>query len=125
VKDATARRFVRRVGAENVDRLFALRAADIAGSGLPKRDDSNERYEQRVREVSAQRPPLAVTDLAIGGSDVIAALIERGVLPAGSRGGPQVGVMLQALLERVMDDPSVNDPATLLGIVAELNPGKA
>jgi hypothetical protein len=75
-----------------------------------------------VREISAQRPPLAVTDLAIDGGDVIAALIERGVLPAGSRGGPQVGAILQALLERVMDDPSINERGALLELVAEVSP---
>ena len=33
-QDKTLRRFVRRVGVENVERLFALRWADIGGSGL-------------------------------------------------------------------------------------------
>ncbi len=119
-KDATIRRFVRRVGPENLDRLFALRAADIAGSGLPKRDDANERYEERVRAVTAQRPPLGVTDLAIGGDDVVAALVARGVLAPGTRGGPEVGRILRELLDRVTDDPSVNEPAALLAIVDEL-----
>jgi tRNA nucleotidyltransferase (CCA-adding enzyme) len=119
-KDATIRRFVRRVGPENLDRLFALRAADIAGSGLPKRDDANERFEERVRAVTAQRPPLGVADLAIGGEDVIAELVARGVLASGSRGGPQVGRILRELLDRVTDDPAVNDRAALLALVGEL-----
>jgi tRNA nucleotidyltransferase (CCA-adding enzyme) len=119
-KDATIRRFVRRVGPENLDRLFALRAADIAGSGLPKRDDANERYEERVRAVTAQRPPLGVTDLALGGGDVVAALVARGVLAPGSRGGPEVGRILRELLDRVTEDPSVNERPALLAIVDEL-----
>ncbi|MGH7729385.1 MAG: CCA tRNA nucleotidyltransferase, partial [Vulcanimicrobiaceae bacterium] len=40
--DAALRRFIRRVGRERLGRQFALRAADVVGSGLPKRDDRNE-----------------------------------------------------------------------------------
>ena len=36
-KDGTLRRFIRKVGVELLPRQFALRHADIAGSGLPKR----------------------------------------------------------------------------------------
>jgi hypothetical protein len=33
---------------------------------------------------------------------------------AGFRPGRQIGVVLEALLERVLDDPSENEPARLL-----------
>jgi hypothetical protein len=105
--DKTLRRFIRRVGPENVERQFALRAADIAGSGLPKRGEENELFQKRVRAVLADKPPLSVKDLSIGGADVIAVLQREGVLPAGSRGGPQVGRVLQRVLERVLDDPGL------------------
>ncbi|MGH7707253.1 MAG: CCA tRNA nucleotidyltransferase [Vulcanimicrobiaceae bacterium] len=117
--DATIRRFVRRVGPEYLDRQFALRAADVAGSGLPKRDDGNERFQDRVRQILAQRPPFSVRDLAIGGSEVLAALIAAGRLPIGSRGGPQVGRILRELFERVTDDPALNEHARLLDLVKE------
>jgi hypothetical protein len=70
--------------------------------------------------VTAQRPPLGVADLAIGGEDVIAELVARGVLKSGSRGGPEVGRILRELLDRVTDDPAVNDRAALLALVDEL-----
>ncbi len=60
-QDRTLRRFIRRIGPAHLDRLFALRWADIAGSGLPKRDDSNERFEARVAAVLAERPAFGVT----------------------------------------------------------------
>jgi tRNA nucleotidyltransferase (CCA-adding enzyme) len=117
---ASIRRFVRRIGPENLDRLFALRAADIAGSGLPKRDGRNEEFEAAVHTVLEARPPLAVTDLAISGDDAVAELIAAGVLPAGSRGGPEVGRVLRRILERVTDDTSLNDRGTLLPMIREL-----
>jgi hypothetical protein len=103
--DKTLRRFIRRVGPQNVERQFALRAADIAGSGLPKRGRENELFQARVRAVLAAKPPLSVKDLLVGGADVISILQREGVLPAGSRGGPEVGRVLQRVLERVLDDP--------------------
>ncbi len=36
LSDAAVRRFIRRVGVDRVERLFAVRQADVAGSGLPK-----------------------------------------------------------------------------------------
>jgi putative nucleotidyltransferase with HDIG domain len=104
---ATLRRFIRRVGVDNLEWQFALREADVAGSGLPKRGDHNERFAERVRAILAEKPPLAVTDLAVTGSDVIAALIAAGKLPPGSRGGPAVGSVLRAVLEKLLDDPNL------------------
>jgi len=113
----TLRRFIRRVGADLLERQFALRGADVVGSGLPKRGDDNERFEERVRAVLAERPALSVRDLAVDGNDVIAALQAAG-LTAGSRGGREVGVVLKALLERVTDDPAANERTRLLNLLS-------
>jgi tRNA nucleotidyltransferase (CCA-adding enzyme) len=115
----TLRRFIRRIGPENVVRQFALRAADIVGSGLPKRGDVNERFQERVRATLATRPPLSVKDLALSGEEVLAALIAAGHLPRGSRGGPEVGAILRGLLERVVDDPGLNERERLLAALDE------
>jgi len=117
---ATIRRFVRRVGAENLDRQFALRAADVIGSGLPKRGEHNEHFQRRVAEIVAERPALSVRDLAIGGEEVVAEAIRAFRLPTGSRGGPLVGELLQRLLEQVTDDPARNERAQLLAAVREM-----
>jgi putative nucleotidyltransferase with HDIG domain len=107
-KDGALRRFIRRVGADQLERQFALRHADIAGSGLPKRGDENERFEARVRELLERKPALSEKDLALGGAEVIEELVAAGQLPSGSRGGPLVGVHLRRLLEAVYDDPELN-----------------
>jgi putative nucleotidyltransferase with HDIG domain len=103
------RRFINRIGPAHLERLFALRHADIIGSGLPKRSQENERFEARVAAVLEEKPPLTVRDLAISGGDVIAILIERGAAPADFRGDARVGATLAALFEEVVDDPTRNE----------------
>jgi putative nucleotidyltransferase with HDIG domain len=117
-QDRTLRRFIRRIGPGNLDRLFALRWADIAGSGLPKRDDSNERFETRIAAVLAERPAFSVADLVLSGSDVIAIFERKGIAEPGFRGDARVGEVLRALFEEVTDDPSRNE-AGLLAARAE------
>ena len=116
----TVRRFIRRIGADLLERQFALRAADIIGSGLPKRGPENERFQALVHSIVAERPALSVRDLAIDGRDVIEALVRAGRLPAGSRGGPVVGALLGQLLEQVTDDPSCNVRGRLLESLEKL-----
>jgi len=112
-QDKTLRRFVRRIGPEHLPRLFALRWADIDGSGLPKRDDSNERFEARIAAVLAEGPAFSVRDLALSGSDVIGMFERKGLAASGFRGDRRVGEVLQALFEEVTDDPSRNEPGLL------------
>jgi tRNA nucleotidyltransferase (CCA-adding enzyme) len=102
------RRFIRRVGPHHLARQFALRAADIRGSGLPKRDDTNERFEASVNAVLAEHPPQSVADLAIGGEAIIAEFVRQGKAKEGFRGDQRVGGVLATLLEYVTDDPTRN-----------------
>ena len=120
VQPRTIRRFVNRIGVAHLDRLFALRHADVIGSGLPKRSDENERFEARVAEIVAERPPFTVRDLALDGGDVIGLLVERGRAPAGFRGDERVGAILRALFEDVVDEPARNERDPLLRRAAQL-----
>jgi tRNA nucleotidyltransferase (CCA-adding enzyme) len=112
--DATVRRFVQRVGAGLLPDLFALREGDVIGRGRGE-DPETELRELRVRteRVLSEKQALAIGDLAIGGNDVMAAL--------GVRGGKIIGDTLKALLERVVEDPALNQRDRLL----ELIPGIA
>lgn len=104
--DAGVRRFIQRVGVAAIDDLFALREADNLGSGVPV--DAHELGDLRTR-VEAELAASVVLDrsrLAVRGDDLMA---ELGV-PA----GPHLGRILDALLERVIAEPTVNDRATLL-----------
>jgi tRNA nucleotidyltransferase (CCA-adding enzyme) len=119
LSDAALRRFIRRVRPDNIERLFALRHADIGGSGLPKRDESNERFEARVRAELAKRPAFAIADLSVNGGDVIAALVRRGQAPPGFAGDERVGAALRWLFEQVTDEPERNEPTLLLQILEQ------
>jgi len=112
--DGTVRRFVRRVGGhEALDDLFALRAGDVVGRGFGE-DPETELGElrERVASVAAEDAALKVTDLAIGGADVMRIL---GIPPS-----REIGEILEKLLERVIDDPSLNTPEALEPLVLEI-----
>jgi tRNA nucleotidyltransferase (CCA-adding enzyme) len=119
ISDAGIRRFIRRVGPQNIERLFALRQADIRGSGLPKRDGSNEAFEARVRAELDRKPAFSVRELAIGGDDVTAALVRRGDAPSGFTGDERVGAALRWLFEQVTDEPERNERTLLLAILEQ------
>ncbi len=119
LSEPALRRFIRRVGADRLERQFALRHADIVGSGLPKRDDSNERFEARVRAELAKKPPLSVRDLAIGGAEVVEAMRARGLVNAAFRGDKRVGAALSHLLEKVTEEPGHNERDSLLALLEE------
>jgi len=112
--DGTIRRFVRRVGGrEGLDDLFALREGDVKGRGFG--EDPNEELgelQRRIAVVADADAALKVTDLAIDGKDLMRIL---GIAP-----GREIGVILERLLERVLDDQSLNKRETLEAMLPEL-----
>jgi tRNA nucleotidyltransferase (CCA-adding enzyme) len=111
--DGTVRRFVNRVQAERISLLFALREADIVSRGRGEDPECETReLRARIARVAAQDAVLRVKDLAVDGADVMRVL---GVAP-----GPQVGRVLNRLLERVLDDPALNQKQTLERLIPEL-----
>jgi tRNA nucleotidyltransferase (CCA-adding enzyme) len=113
--DATVRRFMRRVGLEHLNALFALRDADdlAHGTGFTSRPDLDA-LEARIEGIRARSEALQVEDLALDGRDVMEAL---GLMP-----GPRVGRVLRRLLERVLEEPGLNERSRLLDICRELAP---
>ncbi len=63
-----------------------------------------------VRATRQQRHPVARRDLAVRGDDLLALGLQ----------GPEVGRVLDALLERVLDDPALNERGALLAVAREL-----
>lgn len=119
LSDVAIRRFIRRIGVQHLDRQFALRAADIAGSGLPKRDDSNERFQTRVYAEVARKPAFSIKDLQIDGEQVIATMVRMGLRDRGFKGDRRVGEALQHLFEQVTEQPERNQPATLRALLEQ------
>jgi tRNA nucleotidyltransferase (CCA-adding enzyme) len=112
--DGTVRRFVRRVGGtEALDDLFALRAGDVVGRGFGENPEAEiGELRSRVAAVAAADAVMKVGDLAIDGGDVMRIL---GVPPSRI-----VGEVLEKLLERVMDDPTLNEREKLEALVLEI-----
>lgn len=105
--DAAVRRFVSRVGLDSVGDLLKLREADTYGK-TGKRSVAGRSLERRIEEVLSGDHALNVRDLAVNGHDLHA----EGGIPR----GPEMGVVLQFLLETVLDDPSLNERRRLLEI---------
>lgn len=109
--DAAVRRFLVRVGPERVDDLLALRLADSeAIRGEPVDVRPLGRFAERIREQIDLSRALSIRDLAVNGHDLMEAGIPR---------GPELGVVLNALLEAVLDDPSLNTRERLLEIAGK------
>jgi tRNA nucleotidyltransferase (CCA-adding enzyme) len=110
--DAAVRRFIRKVGLDNIRLLFALRKADNIGSGARQpRMVKLDQLWRRVEAELARQNAFSLRDLAIDGHDVMR---ELALTP-----GPEVGKVLNWLFERVMDDPELNDRDRLLALMRE------
>lgn len=101
--EVSVRRWMSRVGPA-VDDLLAIALAEGWGGELA----------EGVRRVRSSGAPLAVSDLAVDGRD----LMEAGVPQ-----GPEVGRILRRLLDRVLEDPSLNRREALLELVREESAG--
>lgn len=104
--DAAVRRFIQRVGEENIDDLFKLRMADAQSNpSTAFKPDEITILQRRISEVRREDMALKVTDLDITGEDLMNIGIEK---------GPRIGEILKELLEMVLDDPILNNKEKLL-----------
>ncbi len=108
--DSAIRRYISRVGVENIGEMFALRMADARSRGDTTMDEEIERVRKRIDEIIESDAAFKRTDLAVDGKDVMDAL--------GLEEGSGVGRILGDLLEMVLEDPSLNTREKLLGIIA-------
>ena len=112
--EAGVRRAVNRIGEDIFPMIFTVRRADIAAQSDYMREEKLAKVahiEKLYREILARRDAVTVKDLAISGNDLIA----EGMPP-----GRQIGETLSALLERVLDDPSLNTKEILPKLYKEV-----
>jgi tRNA nucleotidyltransferase (CCA-adding enzyme) len=114
VPDVALRRCAAVTGRTRVAPLARLASAVWAGARAtggagPAPERVRSIYRRLVR--IAYRDPIEIGDLAVDGDD-----LRRAGIPA----GPVLGKILHALLERVIADPSLNAPDTLLALAAEI-----
>ena len=104
--DASIRRFIRRVGVENIQDMIDLRIGDRLGSGTTTAESWRLKlFRKRIEEQLAPAP-FSIQDLAIDGRDIMA---ELKIKP-----GPKIGEILQKLFEEVDEDLSKNTRDFLL-----------
>lgn len=110
--DGAIRRFIARVGADNLDDLFALREADATSRGNREVEESIKRTRARIEKILKAEAALKRKDLAIDGADVIHLL---GIEP-----GREVGDILQKLLDMVIENPALNTKEKLFDLVKKM-----
>ncbi len=107
--DRAVRRFIFRVGEENIDDLFLLRRADRIGTGMKKGFEDLEELKSRIDEEIKKATIPDVNSIAINGYD----LINLGLK------GKEIGDTKKYLLEKIMENPSLNEKEKLLKIIRE------
>ena len=102
--DSALRRFIKRVGKENLADILDLRIGDRLGGGARETSWRLKLFIKRLEEV--QKQPFTVADLKVDGNDVMKIL---GIGP-----GPMVGKILDALFAEVVEDGKKNNREYLL-----------
>ena len=109
---SAVRRLIRNVGKERVWDLMSVRVADRIGMGRPKEKPYRLRkYHSMIEE--AMRDPVSVGMLEMSGKDIMEI--------TGFKPSPQIGWILHALLEDVLDNPKNNNKKYLTKKTKELS----
>ena len=105
------RRWLNRLGSEAFFQLLEVKRVDNMGQAPEKVRDRLAELDMiraKAERILAERQCLTLKDLAVNGRDVIAAGIEP---------GPEVGRVLEKLLERVLSEDIPNERKILLKLV--------
>jgi len=107
------RRWISRIGLENLEKLLALQQADTGSKGIRKDEELAHfvALRQILDEILAENACLRIQDLAINGHDLMALGYH----------GPAIGKTLQALLDQVLDEQVENTRDSLLAALGTLN----
>jgi poly(A) polymerase/tRNA nucleotidyltransferase (CCA-adding enzyme) len=112
VTPAGVRRFIVRVGPENIDDLLKVREADRIGSGVEKAVSYRLRHFLFMIE-KVKHDPITPKMLALNGDEIMELF---NLVP-----GPRIGWILNSLLEEVLDDPKKNIKEKLKKRAEEFN----
>ena len=99
--DSAVRRFINRIGTENINSLFFLRVCDISATvGHKPVPDNLLAFSERINAELDKENALTIKDLRINGNR----LRELGIKP-----GPAMGEILKRLLDEVIETPEKNN----------------
>lgn len=115
--DSAVRRFIIRIGLDNLDNLIHLRLADIHGMhnvavvpGSPSWNNLVE-LKDRIAKLISENSALSLKDLKVNGNDLMNSGIPKGKL---------IGNILSELFETVTDSPSMNDHDKLIELAKNI-----
>lgn len=106
------RRRLNKFGKTTLWNLIEVNRADLSAQNPEKTGpelDKLRTIEETLEDLLRERPAVQVSDLEVGGKD----LIDLGVPP-----GPEVGRLLEAVLQKVMAEELPNDRVQLLEYIA-------
>jgi len=111
VTEAGVRRFLNRIGPENVDDFIKLREADRIGSGVPKAVPYKLRHLLFMID-KVKRDPISPKMLKVNGENVMRILK---IVP-----GPKIGRILSILLDEIIEEPMKNEKENLESEIQKL-----
>ena len=113
ITDSAVRRFIRKVGVDNVQDMMDLRVGDRLGGGTQTAESWRLKlFRKRVEEQLAPAP-FSINDLAIDGNDIMQEL--------NTKPSRKIGEILQKLFEEVDEDLEKNTKEYLLKRLKEIN----
>ncbi|MDO8621560.1 MAG: CCA tRNA nucleotidyltransferase [Candidatus Levybacteria bacterium] len=112
ITDSAVRRFIRRIGVENVKDMMDLRIGDRLGGGTQTAESWRLKLFKKRVEEQLKPKPFSINDLAVDGNDIMK---ELNIKP-----GPKIGEILQKLFEEVDEDLSKNNKEYLLKRMHEI-----
>ena len=115
IKLRTFRRGLSKMGADLFEDYICLKRADILGQSTYMRQEKLDRLDvlrDYYTQIIEENQCLSLKDLAVTGKDLIT---ELGMQP-----GKEIGTTLHTLLDRVLDEPSLNERNVLLDMARQL-----
>ena len=101
IRTTNIKKFINRIGIDNINDLFELQIADVLGSAKEYQDFSNViSLKEQCFKILNEKQPLTVKDLAINGHDLMNIGIQQ---------GKEIGIALNWLLEMVLINPNLNN----------------
>ena len=108
----TVRRWLSRLGPENMELLLCLQKADMGSKGTGKEEEQRQFAQIRalLEEIQAENACLSLKDLAVNGNDLMRLGYE----------GKAIGQCLNHLLELVIDEQLPNERQALLDFARQM-----
>lgn len=105
------RRFINKIGKDLILKLIDFRIADNRGGKHPSKIKGILKLKDRIIEEINKKPPFGPKDLAINGHDIMGLGVSE---------GPMIGKMISAIVDKVLENPSLNTREQLIAFCEEL-----